>query len=101
MRVILSRPPEEVYQEQEEIIAELRNATQHRIIVDEIRFHLDSIGRIRMDWCDLYFHAVDPQTQQIAPVDEILKDIDRNYDYLKVTASSKHFLTLTNPLIGF
>ncbi|EDW97645.1 cadherin-87A [Drosophila yakuba] len=83
VRVILSRPPEEVYQEQEEIIAELRNATQHRIIVDEIRFHLDSIGRIRMDWCDLYFHAVDPQTHQIAPVDEILKDIDRNYDYLK------------------
>ncbi|XP_064554769.1 cadherin-87A isoform X2 [Drosophila montana] len=83
VRVILSRPPEEVYQEQEEIIAELRNATQHRIIVDEIRFHLDSIGRIRMDWCDMYFHAVDPQTQQIAPVDEILKDIDRNYDYLK------------------
>ncbi|XP_070137828.1 cadherin-87A [Drosophila bipectinata] len=83
VRVILSRPPEEVYQEQEEIIAELRNATQHRIIVDEIRFHLDSIGRIRMDWCDLYFHAVDPKTQQIAPVDEILKDIDRNYDYLK------------------
>ncbi|TDG52178.1 hypothetical protein AWZ03_001459 [Drosophila navojoa] len=83
VRVILSRPPEEVYQEQEEIIAELRNATQHRIIVDEIRFHLDSIGRIRMDWCDLYFHAVDPQSQQIAPVDEILKDIDRNYDYLK------------------
>lgn len=84
VRVILSRPPEEVYQQQEEIIAELRNATQHRIIVDEIRFHLDSIGRIRMDWCDLYFHAVDPQTHQIAPVDEILKDIDRNYDYLKV-----------------
>ncbi|EDW37985.1 GL12362 [Drosophila persimilis] len=83
VRVILSRPPEEVYQEQEEIIAELRNATQHRIIVDEIRYHLDSVGRIRMDWCDLYFHAVDPQTQQIAPVDEILKDIDRNYDYLK------------------
>ncbi|XP_068152287.1 cadherin-87A [Drosophila tropicalis] len=83
VRVILSRPPEEVYNEQEEIIAELRNATQHRIIVDEIRFHLDSIGRIRMDWCDMYFHAVDPQTQQIAPVDEILKDIDRNYDYLK------------------
>lgn len=83
--MILSRPPEEVYQEQEEIIAELRNATQHRIIVDEIRFHLDSIGRIRMDWCDLYFHAVDPRTQQIAPVDEILKDIDRNYDYLKVS----------------
>ncbi|XP_061400398.1 cadherin-87A [Musca vetustissima] len=83
VRVILSRPPEEVYQQQEEIVAELRNATQHRIIVDEIRFHVDSMGRIRMDWSDLYFHAVDPQTQQISAVDEILKVIDANYDYLR------------------
>ncbi|XP_055907536.1 cadherin-87A isoform X2 [Eupeodes corollae] len=82
IRIILSRPPEEVYQEQDEIIAELRNATQHRIIVDEIRFHVDSMGRIRMDWCDLFFHAVD-ESQQIAPVDDILKVIDTNYDYLK------------------
>ncbi|XP_055857461.1 cadherin-87A isoform X2 [Episyrphus balteatus] len=82
IRIILSRPPEEVYQEQDEIIAELRNATQHRIIVDEIRFHVDSMGRIRMDWCDLFFHAVD-ESQQIAPVDDILKVIDANYDYLR------------------
>lgn len=82
IRIILSRPPEEVYQEQDEIIAELRNATQHRIIVDEIRFHVDSMGRIRMDWCDLFFHAVD-ENQQIAPVDDILKVIDANYDYLR------------------
>lgn len=85
VRVILSRPPEEVQQQQEEIVAELRNATQHRIIVDEIRFHVDSMGRIRMDWSDLYFHAVDPQTQQISAVDEILKVIDANYDYLRVS----------------
>jgi len=45
-----------------------------------------------MDWCDLYFHAVDPQTQQIAPVDEILKDIDRNYDYLKVAYLNSNLL---------
>ncbi|XP_039957046.1 cadherin-87A [Bactrocera tryoni] len=83
VRVILSRPPEEVHQEQEEIIAELRNATQHRIIVDEIRYHVDAMGRIRMDWCDLFFHAVEPHTQQIAAVDEILKVIDANYDYLR------------------
>uniref|UniRef100_A0A1A9WEW2 Cadherin domain-containing protein n=1 Tax=Glossina brevipalpis TaxID=37001 RepID=A0A1A9WEW2_9MUSC len=83
VRVILSRPPDEVYQEQDEIIAELRNATQHCIIVDEIRFHVDSLGRVRMDWCDLFFHAVEPQSLQIAPVDEILKVIDANYDYLR------------------
>lgn len=83
VRVIISRSPEVVYHEQEEIIAELRNATQHRIIVDEIRFHVDTMGRIRMDWSDMFFHAVDHQNQQIAPVDEILKVIDESYDYLK------------------
>ncbi|XP_013102305.2 cadherin-87A isoform X1 [Stomoxys calcitrans] len=83
VRVILSRPPDEVYQQQEEIVAELRNATQHRIIVDEIRYHVDSMTRVRVDWTDLYFHAVDSNTQQISPVDEILKVIDANYDYLR------------------
>lgn len=84
MRIILSRPPEEVYEEQDEIVAELRNATQRQIIVDEIRYHIDSMGRIHMDWCDLFFHAVRPDTKQIVPVDEILEVIDTNYDYLKV-----------------
>ena len=87
MRVILSRPREEVSQQQDEIIAELRNATQHRIIVDELRYHVDSMGRIRMDWSDLFFHAVEPNTKQISPVDEILKVIDANYDYLRVSSA--------------
>lgn len=47
------------------------------------------MGRIRMDWSDLYFHAVDPQTQQISAVDEILKVIDANYDYLRVFLKSQ------------
>lgn len=47
------------------------------------------MGRIRMDWSDLYFHAVDPQTQQISAVDEILKVIDANYDYLRVFFKSQ------------
>lgn len=41
------------------------------------------MGRIRMDWCDLYFHAVDFKSQEIAHVDEILKVIDSQYDFLK------------------
>lgn len=83
VRVILSRPPSEVHNEQDEIIAELRNATQKRIIIDEIRYHVDAIGRIRMDWCDLFFHAVEPDTHQIVPVDMVLKVIDAHYDFLK------------------
>lgn len=83
VRVILSRPPSEVHLEQDEIIAELRNATKKRIIIDEIRYHVDAIGRIRMDWCDLFFHAVEPETHTIVPVDNILKVIDAHYDFLK------------------
>ncbi|XP_059616920.1 cadherin-87A [Phlebotomus argentipes] len=83
IRVILSRPPSEVNQEQNEIIQELSNATQKRIIVDDIRYHVDGMGRIRMDWCDLYFHAVDPENKAIVPVEEVLKVVDAHYDFLK------------------
>ncbi|GAB0095360.1 Cadherin-87A [Sergentomyia squamirostris] len=83
IRVILSRPPSEVNQERDEIVSELSNATHKRIIVDEIRYHVDGMGRIRMDWCDLYFHAVDPDTRAIVPVEEVLKVIDAHYDFLK------------------
>lgn len=85
IRVILSRPPTEVQQEQDEIIAELRNATQQLIVVDDIRYHVDASGRIRMDWCDMFFHAVDPASLAIVPVDDILNIIDSHYDFLKVS----------------
>lgn len=84
VRVILSRPPNEILEEKEEIIAELQNATRKRIIVDEIRYHVNQMGQIRMDWCDLFFHTVDPSTNNIVTVDETLRIIDTNYDFLKV-----------------
>lgn len=42
-----------------------------------------------MDWCDMFFHAVEPSSQTIVPVDDILKVIDSHYDFLKVTAISR------------
>ncbi|XP_055375511.1 cadherin-87A [Condylostylus longicornis] len=83
IRVILSRPPTEVQIYQDEIVSELRNATNSRIIIDELRYHVDSTGGIREDWCDLFFHAVDLETQQIVQVEDILKTIDASYDYLR------------------
>lgn len=83
VRVILSRPPSEVHMERDEIISELSNATQKLIIVDEIRYHVDSLGRIRMDWCDMYFHAIDMSSQTIVSVEEILREIDAKYDFLQ------------------
>lgn len=50
IRVILSRPVEEVYQEREEIIAELSNATQSHVIIYEIRYHTDDNGYKNEEW---------------------------------------------------
>lgn len=44
-----------------------------------------------MDWCDMFFHAVEPSTQTIVPVDDILKVIDSHYDFLKVVTISSFF----------
>ncbi|CAH1126852.1 unnamed protein product [Ceutorhynchus assimilis] len=83
IRVILSRPKEEVMKEKEEIITELGNATQYLIIIDEIRFHVGNGGRKNEDWTDMYILAVDQSTNSIVPVPEVLKIIDNGYDFLK------------------
>ncbi|KAK7790843.1 hypothetical protein R5R35_010718 [Gryllus longicercus] len=83
IRVILAQTPEEVNMEQEEIVAELSNVTQSLVVVDDIRYHVDSSGRIKRDWCDMYIHVVDGPTQTIAAISDVLKIIDTKYDYLK------------------
>jgi hypothetical protein len=83
VRVILSRPPSEVQSERDEILIELTNVTKKHIIIDDIRYHVDGVGRIRMDWADLLFHAVDYETKNIVPVFDILNEIDAKYDFLK------------------
>ena len=50
IRVILSKSPEEVNRERDEIVSELSNATQSRVVVDEIRYHVDASGHIRREW---------------------------------------------------
>ncbi|XP_063989387.1 cadherin-87A isoform X2 [Diachasmimorpha longicaudata] len=83
IRVILSRPPDEVHRQRDEIVSELSNATQSRVVVDEIRYHVDSAGKIRREWCDMYLHVVDPKNQNITPVPQVLRAIDAKYDVLK------------------
>ncbi|XP_028130157.2 cadherin-87A [Diabrotica virgifera virgifera] len=83
IRVILSRPKEEVIKEKEEILAELSNATQSLVIIDKIRYHIDDNGVKNEDWSDLYILVVNPKTQTILPVPDVLKTIDSKYDFLK------------------
>ncbi|XP_015514773.1 cadherin-87A isoform X1 [Neodiprion pinetum] len=82
IRVILSRPPEEVNREKDEIVTQLSNATQSRVVVDDIRYHVDASGHIRREWCDMYLHVVDT-SQSIAAVPDVLKVIDAKYDSLQ------------------
>lgn len=82
-RIILSRPVDEVLREKDEIVAELSNATESRVIVDEIRYHTDDMGKKNEEWSDMYILVVDPRTHSIIPVPEVLKTIDSKYDFLK------------------
>ncbi|EEB19942.1 conserved hypothetical protein [Pediculus humanus corporis] len=83
IRVILSRPPEEVHRERDEIIAELSNATQSLVVVDDVRYHVDIAKHVHRDWTDMYLHVVDNKTQNIVDIVEVLKVIDAKYDFLK------------------
>nr|CAD7400227.1 unnamed protein product [Timema poppensis] len=110
IRVILSRPPEEVNQERDMIVAELSNVTNSLIVVDDIRYHVDAGGNIHRDCansnlclmeldlttrtlldelqdetglCDMYLHVVDGPSQAITNIPEVLRVIDANYDFLK------------------
>lgn len=71
--------------ERDEILVELTIVTKNRIhiIIDDIRYHVDAVGRIRMDWTDMFFYAVDTKTKTIVPVFEVLTEIDSKYDFLK------------------
>lgn len=79
----MSRPPSEVNAQQAEIVAELSNATQRLVVVDGIGPHVNSQGRPRPDWSDMYLHVVDTPSNTIAAIPEVLKIIDAKYDFLK------------------
>lgn len=50
VRVILSRPPEHVNRQRDRIVLDLSNATQSQIVIDDIKYHVDSSGHIRREW---------------------------------------------------
>nr|UZM07820.1 cadherin 1 [Geocoris pallidipennis] len=83
IRVILSRPPGEVLREKDQITMELGNVTQGLVVIDEIKYHVETSGEINQDWCDMYLHVVDRKTLTISTIPDVLKLIDSQYDFLK------------------
>ncbi|KAL7306286.1 hypothetical protein TKK_0001717 [Trichogramma kaykai] len=83
IKIVFSSPPEKVLQQKDETVQHLSDVTQSRVVVDDIRYHVDASGHIRREWCDMYVHVVDQKTQIISPVAQMLKLIDSKYDFLK------------------
>lgn len=83
IRIILSRPPGEIYSEIPELTRDLTNVTGSLIVVDDITAHVTRQGDVRVGWTDMYVHAVDSRSGEIATIPHILRVIDEKYDTLK------------------
>ncbi|XP_059478412.1 cadherin-87A [Neocloeon triangulifer] len=83
VRVILSRPPEKVHSDRNEVTSGLSTATQGLVVLDDIKYHVDDRGQLMHNWSDMYLAVVDPATMGIIPVPQVLKLVDSNYDTLR------------------
>ena len=71
-----------VNMEQQNIVARLNNVTEKVVVIDDIKYHVNSASGLRRDMTDMYIHVVDDITNEIMHPEEVLKIIDANYDYL-------------------
>ena len=72
----------EVNREKETIIRQLSNVTQKIVVIDDIKYHVNTAPGLRRDMTDMYIHVVDDTSAEIMRPEEVLKVIDANYDYL-------------------
>jgi len=72
IRVVLSRPPEEVHRESRDISGELGNATNSLVVIDDVRYHVDSQKHLHRDWTDMYLHVVNKDTQVIEDTMQVI-----------------------------
>ena len=82
LKLVIDRDPMAVNKEKENIIKELKNATQKIVVIDDIRYHVNTISGLRRDMTDMYIHVVDQTTNEIIVPEEVVKVIDANYDHL-------------------
>ena len=82
IKLVINKDPIMVNKEQQNIIKELRNVTDKIVVIDDIKYHVNTASGLRRDMTDMYIHVVDDTTNEIMPPEEVLKVIDANYDYL-------------------
>lgn len=50
MRVVISRPPQEVKSKVHSIVSQLANVTGNIVVADTVGHHMDSVGQTRPEW---------------------------------------------------
>ncbi|VVD05271.1 unnamed protein product [Leptidea sinapis] len=53
------------------------------LVVTDRRVPLVQADRRVDDWCEIHFHAVEPKSWQVLPVERVLENVDSKYDQLK------------------
>ena len=82
LKLVINKDPMMVNMEQQNIVARLNNVTEKVVVIDDIKYHVNSASGLRRDMTDMYIHVVDDITNEIMHPEEVLKIIDANYDYL-------------------
>lgn len=82
LKLVINKTPMEVNREKETIIAQLSNVTQKIVVIDDIKYHVNTAAGLRRDMTDMYIHVVDDASAEIMKPEEVLRVIDANYDYL-------------------
>ena len=82
LKLVINKDPMEVNRQKETIIAQLSNVTQKIVVIDDIKYHVNTAAGLRRDMTDMYIHVVDDASAEIMKPEEVLRVIDANYDYL-------------------
>ena len=82
IKLVIAKPPMKVHKNKTLIISELKNVTRQVVVVDEIRYHIDSQLGLQRDMTDMYLHVVDEGTNTIVEPEEVLAKVDANVDHL-------------------
>ncbi|XP_070543956.1 cadherin-23-like [Ptychodera flava] len=66
----------------DDFMAEISNITNAQCSDDSIKVHIDANGEPQSSMTDIFMHCVDPDTNEIMPVDDIIALLDRYEDNL-------------------
>lgn len=82
VRVVIAQPPQEVYNDQKQVVSVLSNATGGRVVIDNLKYHVTDKGKLMKMWTDLYIHVLD-QNDRVVQTPKVLEAVDSNTKLVK------------------